>query len=124
MLNNQIAQSTTTNHLKCFNESGEVQVERVWDIIDASRAEMARVFGLPADQLRQERLTGKAKERVEQLAAALEFVSETFDGNEKKTRFWIRTPNLNFGGFSPKQLIFKGKYKKVLEFILAARASD
>ena len=113
-----------TNHLKLYTDSGEIQVEKVWDFLDASRAELAEALGFQPDQLRADRLTGKAKDRVEQLASALEFVSATFDGDETKTRFWIKTPNLNFGGFSPKQLIIRGKYKKVLDFILAARASD
>lgn len=124
MLNNQISRSTPTNYLKFYSENGDVQVEPVLNFLDASRAELAEALGYHSDQLRQERLTGKAKERMEQLASALEFVSATFDGDETKTRFWIRTPNLNFGGFSPKQLILRGKYKKVLDFILAARSSD
>lgn len=122
-MSNLIVQSTPPKHLGCFNDVGEVQAERIWDIIGASRTELALGLGFQPDQIRQERLTGKAKERMEQIGAALEYVSESFDGDEKKTRYWIRTPNLNFGGFSPRQLILKGKFKKVLDFIRTAQAS-
>lgn len=124
MLNNQILKSLRTNYMEFYTQQGDVRVEKVWDSLDASRTELATALGYEPDQLRPERLTGKAKERIEQIASALEFVSETFAGDINKTLYWIRTPNLNLGGFSPKQLILKGKYKKVLEFIEDARISD
>jgi uncharacterized protein (DUF2384 family) len=110
--------------MEFYSPQGEVQVEKVWDTLSASRTELATALGYEPDQLRPERLTGKAKERVEQIASALEFVSETFGGDINKTLYWIRTPNLNLGNYSPKQLILRGKFKKVLEFIEDARTSE
>lgn len=123
MLNNQISNSLSKNHLKLFDDAGNVSATRTSEFLDISKSLLADALGLTIDQLRDDRLTGKAKERLENLAMALEFVSETFDGDINKTKFWIKTPNLNFGGFSPHALILRGKYRKVIDFILAAKSS-
>lgn len=123
MASNQIVSSLPSNRLGLFSETGDVSVDKTADLLEVPRAELAAALGISSDQIRPERLTGKARERLEQLASALEFVSESFDGNETKTLFWIRAPNLNFGGFSPRQLIVRGKYKKVIDFILTAQSA-
>lgn len=121
-IENEISRSKLKNHLGLFNEIGDVSVDKTVDFLDMSRTELASALNLSVDQIRPERLTGKAKERLEQLAVALEYVAETFDGDLRTTLFWIKTPNLNFGGFSPKQLILKGKSRKVIDFILTAKS--
>lgn len=122
MIQNAISKSLSKNSLGLFADNGDVQVDKLAAILELAKSQLAEALNLTTDQVRQTRLTGKAKERLEQLATALEYVSETFEGDLKTTCYWLRTPNLNFGGFSPRQLIIKGKYKKVLEFILAARS--
>lgn len=121
MIQNAISNSLSKNSLGLFAENGDVQVDKLSELLEFARTQLGESLGLSDDQIRQARLTGKAKERLEQLANALEIVSETFDGNLKTTSFWLKTANRNFGGFSPRQLILKGKYKKVLEFILASQ---
>ena len=49
-------------------------------------------------------------------------VVKAFDGNEQKAEAWMVTPNMNFGGASPTQLIFGGKGNKVIQFIWAQRS--
>lgn len=124
MINNSISQSLPSNKLGLFSEGGEVLVDKTSDILTLSKTELADALGLSIDQIRQERLTGKARERLEQLAISLEYVADTFDGDLTKTLFWIKTPNFNFGGFSPRHLILKGKYKKVIDFILTAKSES
>jgi hypothetical protein len=122
MITNAISNSLTKNSLGLFADNGDVQVDKLGDVLDLAGTQLAEALNLSVDQIRQTRLTGKAKDRVEQLATAIDYVSQTFDGDFKTTVFWLKTSNKNFGGFSPRQLILKGKYRKVLEFILAARA--
>jgi len=122
MLQNQISESTMKNHLKLFKSNGDPDVDATSSFLETSRRELADAFGFTQEQLRPERLSGLVKERVSQLAGALEFVAEVFDGNYEKTKFWIKTPNPNFGGTSPRDLIIRGRYQKVLQFILAARS--
>ena len=66
-------------------------------------------------------IASKTKERLKELAGAIEFVAETFDGDVNKAKRWINSPNLNFGGSSPKNLILKGRINKVTKFIYAAK---
>lgn len=121
MSRNAISESLMKNYLGLFDEEGEVSVEKTSDFLNVSKKELAEAFNLTADQLREERMASKTKDRVKELAAALEFVAETFEGNISKTKFWLNTPNPIFGGSSPKVLIIRGRYNKVLKFILAAK---
>lgn len=116
--------SLPSNKLGLFSATGDVLVDETSVFLDLSKSELANSLGISVSQVRQERLTGKAKERLEQLASALEYVSDTFDHDQAKTLFWIKTPNMNFGGFSPRQLILRGKVKKVIEFILTAKTES
>ena len=121
MIENAISNSLLHNFLGLFAESGEVSVEKTREFLNISKVELGKAFGLSKDQIREDRMATKTKERVADLAAALEFVAETFEGNKEKTIFWLNTPNPNFGGTTPKNLIIRGRYHKLLKFILAAK---
>lgn len=116
-----IAIENILNSLGFFNETGDVRVDVVQEFLDVSRKEMAQIFGVSADALRDDRISQKTKERLVELAGAIEFVAEAFKGDLNKTKFWLKTPNPNFGGSSPRQLILHGRYQYVLKFILASR---
>ncbi len=51
-------------------------------------------------------------------------IGEHFEGDYKKARLWLITPNLNFGGIAPLKLYTMGKVEKVLQFIENARKAD
>ena len=121
MINNKISESLLHNFLGLFTDTGEVKVEETRKFLSFSKVELATAFGLSPDQIREERMAATTKKRVAELASALEFVAETFDGDKKKTSFWLNTPNPNFGGSTPKSLIIRGRYHKLLKFILAAK---
>jgi uncharacterized protein (DUF2384 family) len=116
-----IESSLLLNQLGFFNETGDVKVEAVQEFLDVSRKEMAQIFGVSADALREDRISQKTKERLIELAGAIEFVADAFKGDLNKTKFWLKTPNPNFGGSTPRQLIVHGRYPYVLKFILASR---
>ena len=121
VINNAISDSLLTNFLGLFSSEGEADVEATRKFLKISKAELAKVFGLSPDQIRPDRMGEVTKSRVNDLASALEFVAETFDGDKEKTLFWLNTSNPNFGGTSPKKLIVEGRYHKVVKFILAAK---
>ena len=109
------------NILGFFTETGDLKIDRVSDFLEISRAELASAFDLTADQIRPERISTKTKERLKELAAAIEYVAEALDGDTVKAKQWINSPNLNFGGSSPKNVILKGRINKVIKFILSAK---
>jgi uncharacterized protein (DUF2384 family) len=120
-MSNVISDSLLKNHLKFFDHSGDVKLEDIRTFLGVPKIELAKAFGMTQEQLRDDRLSFKTQERLKELAAALEFVADTFNGDINKTRFWINTPNPNFGGATPKNLIIRGRFNKLLKFIIAAK---
>ena len=51
-----------------FDKKGVVKVEKLLNFMDILRSESASVFGLTGDQLRPERMTGRTKEVMGELA--------------------------------------------------------
>ncbi len=121
MIDNQISKSVFKNHLGLIDKEGNIDVDKTASVMEISRSQLAEVFGLTSEQIRPDRLSPKVVERVKELAAALDFVAETFSGDVVKTKYWIKTPNFNFGGSTPRDLILRGRYKRVLSFILSAK---
>jgi hypothetical protein len=121
MVSNQITESLPKNHLKLFDENGDVKIEETREFLEISRAELAELFSLTTDQLRPDRIGPKTKDKITELAGALEFVADSFNGDVKKAKAWFKMPNLNFGGASPRELILRGKKNKVLQFILSSK---
>lgn len=109
------------NILGFFTETGDLKIDLVSDFLEISRAELASAFDLTADQIRPDRISAKTKERLKELAAAIEYVAEALDGDTVKAKQWINSPNLNFGGSSPKNVILKGRINKVIKFVLSAK---
>lgn len=123
MVNNSIAASMPKNRLGLFDNNGNVLIEPTLTFLEMSRNQLAKALGLTPDQLRPDRIGPKTQEKVGELASALEFVAESFGGDTDKASFWIKTPNMQFGGTSPRNLILRGRYKRVLQFILSAQSA-
>ena len=47
-------------------------------------------------------------------------VNEEYFHDREKTTVWMNTSNPMLGNFSPHELIFRGKYERVLQFIETA----
>lgn len=118
---NPILDSLPKNLSGLFTETGEVEIDKTCEFLKISRRELAEAFNLTAEQLRPERIAPTTKERLSQLAGVIEFLSETFEGDLNKTKFWLNTPNMNFGGTSPRHLILSGRFNKVQKFILSTK---
>lgn len=121
MVTNQITNSLPKNYLKLFDDNGDVLIEETQKFMEISRLELAELFSLSQDQLRPDRIRPRTKEKIAELAGALEFVAESFNGDTKKAKAWFKMPNLNFGGISPRELILRGKKNKVIQFISSSK---
>ena len=120
---NMVVRSAMKNYLGLFNTEGNVDVEKTRNFMEVSREELADIFKLTPDQLRPSRMGKKTKDKLTELAGALEFVADSYEGDVVKTKFWVKTPNPHLGGSTPRELILRGRYKKVMQFILSAEAS-
>lgn len=121
-MENAISNSMMPNVLGFFTETGDLKIDEMSEFLEISRAELASAFNLTPDKIRPKRIAAKTKERLKELAGAIEFVAETFEGDINQAKSWINSPNLNFGGSSPKNLILKGRVNKVTRFIYSAKA--
>ncbi len=121
---NPLQEFSIKNHLGLFNEVGDPILNKVTDFLSVSRKELAEAFGLSVDQIRPDRMSDVAKQRVRELAGILEFVAEIFSGDKNKALFWIKTPNPHFGGVSPREMIIRGRQRKVQSFVLAVMGRE
>lgn len=121
---NPLEKLSIKNYLGFFDENGDPILEKMTDFLSISRKELADAFGLTIDQIRPERMSEIAKQRIRELAGILEFVADIFGGDKKKALFWIKAPNPHFGGTSPRDLIIRGRQKKVQSFVLAAMGRE
>jgi uncharacterized protein (DUF2384 family) len=119
-MENPLQQASIKNYLGLFDETGDPIIDRMTEFLAISRKELAEAFGLSIDQIRPDRMSEVAKQRVRELAGTLEFVADIFQGDKTKTLFWIKAPNPHFGGVSPRDLILRGRQRKVHAFVLAA----
>ena len=106
-----------------FDEKGVVKVDQLINFMDISRSELASAFGLTGDQLRPDRMAGRTKEIMGELAGAIEQVANSFSGNEEKTRKWFNLPNMHFGGSAPKKVILSGRFHRVKSFIYSSQSN-
>jgi len=119
-MTNLIQASLVPHPLNLISNSGDVDIEATREFLEISRQELATAFGFTADQLRPERMSDKVRERIKELATALELAAVALNGDRQKTLYWLKTPNPNFGGASPRALILKGRAHKVMQFIFSA----
>ncbi len=61
------------------------------------------------------------KRKKPQVQLSVEFIHIVLDlhvffSDEKKVYYWLKTPNMNFGGCTPIQLINRGRGKVVYNF--------
>ncbi len=123
-MTNSLQEMGIKNYLGLFDEQGDPDLDKTVEFLDISRKGLAEAFGLSLDQIRPERMSEVAKQRVTELAGTLEFVAGIFKGNKQKALFWIKTPNPHFGGVSPRDMIIRGRQRKVRAFVMAAMGRE
>ena len=96
VIDNAISNSLFQNLLGLFSDEGVVDVEATRKFLRISKAQLASVFGLSVDQIRLDRMGEVTKTRIDELASALEFVAETFEGDEKKNVVLAQHPQSQF----------------------------
>lgn len=118
MIDNPISRSGMKNRLKLFGPEGELRVDATCECADITLEQAHQIFKV---KFAPKGISPRLVARLRELATCLEFVAETFGGNSKQTRFWWKTPNPEFGGLSPHELLLLRRYEKVFAFVLAAR---
>ncbi len=120
MTDDLIPRSGVKNHLGLFTPEGDVKIEKTLAVAGLTLEQAHDIFRVRTSRKKGE-VPEKLKARLKELAGFLDFVSETLGGNAQRTRFWFHTPNANFGGLSPIDLMKVRRYQVVYRFILEAK---
>ena len=113
-----------SDHLHLWSASG-LEYTRVKDFLEFSNADLAKIGGISQQSVRLDaRIPPDLRDRMEQIATVCSLVAEYFGGDPSRTALWFRTPNPMLGDVSPKDMIRLGRYKRLLRFVVDARAAN
>lgn len=112
------------NYLGLFTEAGEVDLQKTCDFLEVSKKQLAESFGLNENAIRTDRMSLSTKQRLTDLAEAMEMVALLMKGDSDKTRLWFKVPNPNLGGNSPRSLILLKRSSVLFDFIGSAIAGQ
>lgn len=108
------------NYLGLFDDKGEIDLQKACDFLEFSKKQLAESFGLKDSAIRTDRMSQGTKERLYDLATAMEKVAILMKGDTNKTRLWFKVPNPNLGGNSPRNLILLKRSGVLFDFINSA----
>ncbi|CAN5333548.1 hypothetical protein BH24PSE2_BH24PSE2_20930 [soil metagenome] len=95
----------------------------VSNFLDFNTNELSKLGGVAKSSVRLDaKIPIELKERLEQIANIVTLVAEYFDGDAERTALWFKTPNPMLGEISPRDMIRHSRYKKLLNFVMEARA--
>jgi len=94
----------------------------VSELLGYDKNELSKLAGVAKGSVRFDaKIPKDLKERLEQIAAIASLVAVYFEGNAEKTALWFRMPNPMLGGLAPQDIIRRGRYNKLLNFVLQAQ---
>ena len=97
----------------------------VSELLEYDKNELSKLAGVAKSSVRFDaKIPRELKERLEQIAAIASLVAEYFEGNVERTALWFRMPNPMLGGLAPRDMIRRGRYNKLLNFVLEARGEN
>jgi len=97
------------------------QYEPITDILGFDKSQMSKATGIAKDKMRfDDRMPKILSEKLTEIGIIIQLVANNFEGNIEKTSMWFRLPNPAFGGISPRDMIRFGRYRKLLNFVMAS----
>ena len=111
----------TKDRFHLFQANNQPDAKKIVDLFLRFRKEEVSVAtGVPMTSVRyDDRMPEELRERAMQWAIAINLVGDFF-GEEGKTILWFQTPNPLLGSISPKEMIKRGRFRKLLAFIQTA----
>ncbi len=98
--------------------------KKVVDFLGFKKSDVSEVIGIPLQSVRyDERIPTQLQERALEWAIAINQVGSFFK-DEPRTILWFSTPNRLLGGVSPKKMIRRGRFKKLIGFIMTALSEN
>lgn len=101
-----------------FYDKGRINYKKIAYTLDFSRKEISKATRVAISSVRYEenKIPDKMKEFLTIMAWLLEVTYKHFK-NKDKVILWLKSPNPICGGFSPKDMICMGQYKKLIKIV-------
>ena len=106
------------DRLKLLKPNNEPDGERIKSLLSLRNEDVAAATGINTIRF-DERMPTALKERLIEWAVAINLVADFFK-NEQQTVLWFQTPNPLLGSITPKEMIRRGRFRKLLQFIQTA----
>ncbi len=102
--------------------SDGLDYREVSELLEYDKNELSKLAGVAKSSVRFDaKIPRDLKERLEEIAVIASLVAEYFEGDGEKTALWFRMPNPMLGGLAPRDMIRRGRYNKLLNFVLQAQ---
>ena len=111
--------STPDDFFQLFKK-GEPEGKKVVDLLQYKKQDVAAAANVKVSSVRyDEKMPAELRDRLIEWAIAINSVGSYFKDQEK-TVLWFKVPNPLLGGYSPKDMIRIGRFKKLFKFIQTA----
>lgn len=98
-----------------------LHADKVVKFLNLDRSDVAKVAGVSVKSVRfDHKIPREVLERLTEIATICGLVAQFFDGDERKTALWFRTPNPLLGSMPPRDMIRLGRYQKLHRFVVDA----
>jgi len=109
------------NDLLNLWSSDGLDYREVSELLEYDKNELSKLAGVAKSSVRFDaKIPRDLKERLEEIAVIANLVAEYFEGDGEKTALWFRMPNPMLGGLAPRDMIRRGRYNKLLNFVVRA----
>jgi hypothetical protein len=105
--------------------AGEPDYKKIAGLVQLSKKDLSKLGGVSIASVRfDQNIPQAVAERLREIANIANLVGEFFDGDMHKVGLWFELANPQLGGISPRTMIRAGRYKRLLNFVLEARAAE
>ncbi|MBC6415358.1 MAG: hypothetical protein GDA46_03090 [Bdellovibrionales bacterium] len=101
-----------------YNHKGKIQYKKVANLLNFNRKEISKAVRISISSVRYEE--NKIPNKMKEFSTAMIWlIHVTYEHlkDENKMIQWIDSPNPICGGFSPKDMICMGQYKKLVKIV-------
>jgi hypothetical protein len=117
---NNLFRSVPPDRFKLLKSNNEPDSERIKTFLSLRNEEVSAATSIPLPSVRfDERMPAALRDRLVEWAVAINLVGNFFQ-NEQQTILWFQTPNPLLGNITPKEMIRRGRFRKLLQFIQTA----
>ncbi len=118
---NRLFSTVPKDRFKLLQTNNKPDAKRIANsFLNFGNEEVSAATGIPLKSVRfDDRMPDALRERALEWATAINLVGEFFK-DENQTILWFQTPNPLLGSISPKEMIKRGRFRKLLQFIQTA----